>query len=439
MSAPTPLRTPSVADVIAEGNASIIDARPIAAFNGWPWRGEMRGGHLPGAIPFPRTWLDESDPRFEAKGIDGTRPVLVYGHDRDDGWAAAERFAELGFGDVMVYDDGAHVWASDTKRPMQRMPRYRQLVHPGWLAKRIETQRRVLVDDQAIDDGFVLLHAHFDNPDDFHEGHVEGALPMDTLDLEEPERWNRRAPGEIQRALTSRGIGRDTTVVVYGRTGAPDMSQDHPGKEAGQLAAMRVAILAMYAGVRDVRVLDGGLNAWIAAGHPVTTEAAEPHPIASFGTTVPARPELVVDIDEAREMLAGQASELVSVRSWAEFIGEVSGYHYVKPKGRIPGAVFGNCGSDAYHMQNYRNGDNTVRCYHEIEAKWREMGITPDKRVAFYCGTGWRASEACFCAHLLGWNQIAIYDGGWFEWSIDDENPLETGVPDTVPAGFANT
>jgi 3-mercaptopyruvate sulfurtransferase SseA len=118
------------------------------------------------------------------------------------------------------------------------------------------------------------------------------------------------------------------------------------------------------------------------------------------------------------------------LRSWPEFIGEKSGYHYIGPKGRIPGAVFGNCGSDAYHMQNYRNLDNTMLCYQEIASNWREVGIVPEKRIAFYCGTGWRASEAFFCAYLMEWKRVSVYDGGWFEWSIDARNPVETGIPE---------
>lgn len=60
-------------------------------------------------------------------------------------------------------------------------------------------------------------------------------------------------------------------------------------------------------------------------------------------------------------------------------------------------------------------------------------GITPDKRVAFYCGTGWRASETWFYAYLMDWPRIAVYDGGWFEWSKDPvNNPIEVGEPAVV-------
>jgi thiosulfate/3-mercaptopyruvate sulfurtransferase len=120
----------------------------------------------------------------------------------------------------------------------------------------------------------------------------------------------------------------------------------------------------------------------------------------------------------------------VSVRTWREHIGQVSGYNYIGPAGRIKGDVWGNCGSDAYHMQHYRSVDNTMREYPEITANWADAGITADKWVAFYCGTGWRASETWFYAYLQGWERIAVYDGGWFEWSADPENnPIEIGLP----------
>ena len=81
-------------------------------------------------------------------------------------------------------------------------------------------------------------------------------------------------------------------------------------------------------------------------------------------------------------------------------------------------------------MQHYRNLDNTMRPYPEITANWEGAGITPDKRAAFYCGTGWRASETWFYAHLIGWNNIAVYDGGWYEWSrTPGDNPTEVGEP----------
>jgi len=183
----------------------------------------------------------------------------------------------------------------------------------------------------------------------------------------------------------------------------------------------------MYAGVRDVRVLNGSIAAWGNEDYPLSTDEVQLEPLSEFGDRVPAWPEIFIDTPQVKELLRSGNGNLISVRSWDEFIGKVSGYNYIFKKGCIPGSVFGNCGSDAYHMENYRNLDLTTREYHEVKAMWKESGITSDQFNAFYCGTGWRASEAFLNAYLMGWNKIAVYDGGWYEWSNDPANPIAVG------------
>ena len=58
-----------------------------------------------------------------------------------------------------------------------------------------------------------------------------------------------------------------------------------------------------------------------------------------------------------------------------------------------------------------------MRSFEEIARFWESVGLQSGRRTAFYCGTGWRASEAFFYAHLMGWKNIGVYDGGWLEWS----------------------
>jgi len=436
---PRPINADTLATLVERGTAPpILDLRSIAASNGWPTLEGDRGGRVPGASPFPEAWLDDPSSeevlsRLAEIGASRDEEIVVYGSGSEDGDRGASKLEALGFSCVDVLEGGFGSWAGDDRRPLECLARWRHLVEPAWL-------ERVLAggDVPAAPRGRpVVLHVAFRNPADYDAGHVPGAVYLDTLELEEEERWNRRTPGEVERALCRHGIRHDTTVVVTGRTGNPDMSQAEPGREAGQIAANRVAALLLWAGVDDVRILDGGLGAWERAGLPLEVTPVPGAPVGSFGRTVPARPGIMIDVDGAQELLEATDGALVSVRSWAEFIGEVSGYHYVKPRGRIPGAVFGNCGSDAYHMQNYRNHDNTMRDFRRIESLWRETGVTSDKRVAFYCGTGWRGAEAFMCAWLMGWPRIAVYDGGWFDWSIDEERPLETGVPDDVPRAFA--
>jgi molybdopterin synthase sulfurtransferase len=417
---------------LGDPQLTIVDVRPLAAYNGWRLDGERRGGHLPGAVAFPNAWLDIVDEAevvrlVEAKGATVDRSVVIYGYGFDDSLPLADRLARLGLPDVRVLESGWTAWSADEALPVERLPNHERLVHTEWLRQVLDGERP----EAPPNDRFVLFHVNFGVPEEYAENHIPGALYLDTNWLEDPADWNRRSAEALDAALRSLGITNDTTVVVYGRDTEGDANEKWPGRRAGQIAATRAAMILRYAGVDDVRLLDGGYDWWVQAGYPRETINREPTPVPSFGVQVPLRPEVIVDIDEAKQILADQESAaLVSVRTWREHIGKVSGYNYIGPAGRIAGDVWGNCGTDAYHMQHYRNVDNTMRAYPEIAANWADAEITPDKWVAFYCGTGWRASETWFYAYLMDWPRIAVYDGGWFEWSQDPiNNPIEVGEP----------
>ena len=411
---------------------TIVDVRPLHAYNGWRGSVDARGGHVPGAVAFPRAWLATLDDAeverlLESKNIVPGREVVLYGSAADDVSAVRARLTDLGVADVSIYEHGWEYWAADDSLPVERLPNYEKLVHTEWLRRLLDNERP----EAAPAGRFLLFHVNFGVPEEYADGHIPGALYLDTNRLESSYDWNRRSPRELGETLCSLGITHDTTVIVYGRDTEGEANEKWPGRRAGQIAANRAALILRYAGVDDVRVLDGGYDRWARAGNELETDVREPSPVSSFGVEIPQRPEFIVDIDEAKEILADQEhAALVSVRTWNEHIGTVSGYNYIAPAGRIAGDVWGNCGSDAYHMQHYRNVDNTMRPYPEIAANWEDAGIVPDKWVAFYCGTGWRASETWFYAYLMDWRRIAVYDGGWFEWSKDPvNNPIEVGVP----------
>ena len=431
-SSPT-ISTTELRDRLGDPELTIIDVRPLNGYNGWRLDGEARGGHIPGAVPFPSAWLTSVDAAeirriLEEKGIVAGRQVVVYGARVDDAEAVATALTALG-ADVRVYADGFPTWAADADLPIERLPKYDRLVHIDWLRAVLAGERP----EAAPDGKFLLFHVNFGVPEEYAEGHIPGALYLDTNWLEDPADWNRRSPEAIDEAVRALGITHDTTVIVYGRDTEGDANEKWPGRRAGQIAATRALMILRYAGVDDVRLLDGGYDWWVRTGNPVETVLREPTPVASFGVSIPLRPEVIVDIDEAKEIIADpDGAALVSIRTWREHIGNVSGYNYIGPAGRIKGDVWGNCGTDAYHMQHYRNVDNTMRAYPEIAANWAEAGITSDKWVAFYCGTGWRASETWFYAYLQDWPRVAVYDGGWFEWSQDPiNNPIEIGEPGT--------
>jgi len=405
----------------------IVDVRPVDAYNGWKLHNEVRGGHMKGARNISAKWMNyiEWIEIIESKEIKPEHTLVVYGYEDEQTDKIARQFLKAGYPDVRVYNGFIDEWSPNTDLPMEYLPNYRQLVPPGWL-------HDLLLHKPVpgySNNKFVICHAHYQNRADYEKGHIPGAIDVDTNWLESTETWDRRSPDELKKVFESLGISYDTTVILYGRFSHPTNDDPFPGSSAGQLAAFRCAFIMMYAGVKDVRILNGGMQSWLDEGYEITNEEGKKQPVSDFGSPIPSRPEFAVDLPEAKEILKADDGNLVCMRSWLEYIGEVSGYHYIEKKGRIPGAVFADCGSDAYHMENYRNLDHTTREYQEIEKAWAKVGITPDKHNAFYCGTGWRGSEAFFNAFLMGWPRISVFDGGWFAWSADEINPYETGIP----------
>jgi thiosulfate/3-mercaptopyruvate sulfurtransferase len=414
----------------------MLDLRPLYCYNGWSPNGEPRGGHIASADALPLHWIEMVDDAdltelLHSRSLDQSDEIVLYGPASDIS-AAAKRLNGVGYANLVSYPH-LDEWLADAALPVEALPNFQHLVYDEWLTELLGGG----TPEAAPTGKYLLFHVNFGVPEEYEEDHLPGALYLDTNRLEDREAgWDRRTPEELNETLSALGITPDTTVILYGRDTEGEANEKWPGRRAGQIAACRAGLILYYAGVDDIRLLDGGYDAWVQAGGELETTLNEPTPVAKFDRVIPHRPEVIVDIKEAKEILADPAgAALVSVRTWGEHIGRVSGYNYIGPAGRIAGDVWGNCGTDAYHMQHYRGPDNTMRPYPEIAANWAQAGITADKWVAYYCGTGWRASETWFYALLMDWKKIAVYDGGWYEWCADpDNNPIEVGVPDDVAA-----
>ena len=281
------------------------------------------------------------------------------------------------------------------------LPRWQQLVTPYWI-QGVLTANAVVAPPRH---DWCLLEVDCGPPANFMQGHIPGAGYLDTHALEDGPYWNKVADHTLLALLLGLGISHNTTVILYGRN---------------QAAAARAAHLMLYAGVADVRFLDGGFAAWQRAGLPC--EAGQPLqkvPAIGFGSTFPAHPSFLINHTQAQTLAQDANTLLVSIRSWDEFSGKTSGYSYIKAKGDIPGARWGRAGDsgDVNSMSAYQNADGTLLAARDIEAFWGDGGITPNMTITFYCGTGWRASLAFYYAWLMGWERISVYDGGWFEWS----------------------
>jgi len=311
-------------------NTQIIDLRSIDAYNGWCLQNEARGGHIPGARSLPVKWADYIDwiEIVRHKQIHPEQNLILYAYDQATIEKVAARFAKAGYQNILAYPHFLSEWVKNPELPLNKLARYQHLVPAEWVNSLIQTGKAPTYSNKR----FVILHAHYRNPSDYDLGHIRGAIGVDTNTLESPETWNRRSPEELKTTLESLGIDKDTTVICYGRFSYPDNNNPFPGSSAGHLGSIRCAAILLYAGVEDVRILNGGLQSWKDAGFEITEEKTTPNPVHNFGINIPSHPEYFIDTPEAEEYTRSPHKNLVSIRSWAEYIGEVSGYNYIEKK-----------------------------------------------------------------------------------------------------------
>jgi 3-mercaptopyruvate sulfurtransferase SseA len=275
---------------------------------------------------------------------------------------------------------------------------------------------------QLAHGGVLLFEVGCGQLGQFERSHIPGAAYLDLACLESGALFNKVADTALLAALLARGIDCARPVALYGRS---------------QLAAARAAHLMLYAGVRDVRLLDGGFAAWRAAQLPCESgKAPAAVPAPSFGAPFPGRPDYLLNLEQAARLAARSDAALASIRTWSEFSGATSGYSYIDACGDIAGARWGRAGreGDVNSMSEYQTPDGCMRPPAEITRMWQASGIHAGLQVGFYCGTGWRASLAFFYAWLMGWERIAVFDGGWYEWSQDPANPVALRLAEPLNA-----
>ena len=159
------IQAADLVDRLTDPTVRILDARPLAAYNGWRLRDETRGGHIPGAGALPSEWLarlNDVDLRALADSTAWTaaRSTVIYGYDADEAATLASRLAALGVTGISLLEPGWAAWAADDRRPIEHLPGFHQLVHPAWLRDVLDGGR-----PEAPPAGRVLLfHVNFGVP-----------------------------------------------------------------------------------------------------------------------------------------------------------------------------------------------------------------------------------------------------------------------------------
>ncbi|RZQ59755.1 sulfurtransferase [Amycolatopsis suaedae] len=239
----------------------------------------------------------------------------------------------------------------------------------------------------------------------FRAGHVPGARFVDTdTELAAPPGDGGRHPlpdtAVFQETLRGHGVRRGRGVVVYDQRDAT--------------VAARLWWMLRYHGVEDVRVLDGGFDAWTAAGLPVATgDEPAPEPgdvVLSPGALPLLTAGAVPGVAERGVLLDARAAE--RYRGESEPVDPVAGH--------IPGAV-------SAPTQANVDGSGRFLDAAALRERFAGLGVTDDTEVGVYCGSGITAAHEVLALRLAGFD-AALYAGSWSEWIRDPGRPVSRGA-----------
>ena len=240
------------------------------------------------------------------------------------------------------------------------------------------------------------------NASDYSAKHIDGAINIDHKSLYKADGVSSmlKSADEIAKIFGEKGISANSKIVIYD-TGS--------NKAAG-----RLYWIFKYLGATDVNILDGHLKGWGKVRGKVTKNATKITP-TTFNTSTNAAISTDMGYVKAHKDDAGVV--LLDVRSADEFAGTDTDENITR-YGHIPGAV-------NLEFKAVVNEDGTIKSKDEIAAAMNAAGVISDKEIILYCASSVRAGIVYMAlVDILGYGNVKIYDGAYYEWQSDKANPI---------------
>lgn len=248
-----------------------------------------------------------------------------------------------------------------------------------------------------VTDGAILVDAQ--KGTSYDKGHITGAVNISRADIVvNTPVANTLAPAkQIEEVLGSRGITRDSHVVIYDNNENMD-------------SARLWWTMKLY-GHEKVQVVSGGLNALARAGASYDKDKVEAMPMV-YRADAP-KTDWVATAQEIRSWIDNPEGDLciIDTRTDEEY-----------NEGTIPGSVHLNFAGNNF-------GDGTYRPVQQIQIRYLEKEIGFDSTAVMYCKTSIRAAQTFLALYDSGYRNLKIYDGAWLDWTQNPMNPVF--VPDT--------
>ena len=274
------------------------------------------------------------------------------------------------------------------------------LVSTEWLAQRLDAP-----DLRVVDGTWYLPSQGKNGRAEFAAQHIPGAVFFDIDEIADTDSGLPHmlpSPEKFSARVRKLGLGDGNRIVAY--------------DQHGMMSAARVWWTFRVFGHKDVAVLDGGLPKWLREGRPVEDRPPQPrerHFTARLNNL------MVRDGAQIRRNLDERREQVVDARSAGRFNGTDPEPRPGLRRGHIP---------RSFNVPYGTLLDPTTQTFlpaEAIAARFRDSGVDLAKPIVTSCGSGVTAAVLSLALHLIGHNDVALYDGSWAEWGRPGDTPVE--------------